>query len=58
MGSRIDDRQSVNRGGTKVSWYSLCIIWGRSGESGSNVGGGKIWVVGWVCGKRFCGFIL
>ena len=26
------------------------------GSSGISIGGGKGWVVGWVCGRGFCGY--
>ena len=42
---------------TKVDWYSLCVIWSRGGMSGRSDGGCKVWVVGWVYGRGFCGCI-
>ena len=45
------------RGATKVAWYSPCISWSSDGVIGRSVGGGKLWLVGWLCGRGFCGFI-
>ena len=41
----------------KVAWYSPYMRWSIVGDSGSSVGEGKIWVVGWVCGRVFCGYV-
>ena len=56
VGSSLDDECSVNRVFDKVTWFIPCMIWGRNGTSIRSVGGGKGWVVGWVCRRGFCGF--
>ena len=40
----------------KVAWYIPCMIWSRGGVSGRSVGGGKVWVVGWLCERVFYGY--
>ena len=55
MGSILDGGYSVVCVAIKVAWYSPCVIWSRGGTSGRSDGGCKGWVVGWVCGRGFCG---
>ena len=39
--SNLDEEYSVTCVAAKVAWYSLCIIWSRSGTQLRRVGGGK-----------------
>ena len=53
VGSILDDNYSVTRVATTVAWYLPCMICIRSGDMGRSVGGVKIYVAGWVCGRGF-----
>ena len=53
----LDYEYSVTCVADKVAWYSPCMGWSRVGSSGRSFGGIKIWVVGWVCGRVFCGCV-
>ena len=33
------------------------MIWSKGGENRRSVVGGKIWVVGWLCGRGFYGYV-
>ena len=42
---------------TNVDWYCLCVICSRGGMSGRIDGGFRVWVLGWVYGRGFCGCV-
>ena len=55
VGSRLDDEYSMTCVAVTVTWYISCMRWIRGGTNVRSVGGGKLWVVVWVCGSEFFG---
>ena len=57
MGSILDDKYIGTFVSTRVAWYSLCIRWSRDGSIVRIVGGDKIGLLGWVCGRGLYGCV-
>ena len=59
MGSSLEDEYSGTCVADKVDCYITYMIWIRCEESRRSVGGGKILMEGWGCGRGFswCVFV-